>query len=101
MTSFLENLGKNIKFYRKAKKLSQVELAKILNVSDVAISTWEKGKADPSSTNIVALANAFETSTDELLNHNSTFNTSVFLEKNFSNTKLIEDNEKIIITLKK
>lgn len=101
MTSFLENLGKNIKFYRKAKKLSQVELAKILNVSDVAISTWEKGKADPSSTNIVALANAFETSTDELLNYKSTFTTSVFLEKHFSNTKLIEDDEKIIITLKK
>lgn len=101
MKSHLENLGNNIKIYRKSKKLSQVELAKILNVSDVAISTWEKGKADPSSSNIVALATVFDISTDDLLNFKAPSLNTLQLEKHFSNTNYIEDNEKIVITLKK
>ena len=39
--------AKKIKEYRERKFLTQEELAKILNVSFVSISRWERGKFEP------------------------------------------------------
>ena len=60
------------KFYelRKAKNLTQKELASMLNLTNKAISKWENGDALPSVTQVVALAKIFNTTTDELLNNN-------------------------------
>ena len=71
---FLINLGRNIKNFRELNKLSQHQLAKLLNVSNVAVSQWEKGISDPKSSNIVSLSKTFKISADELLNiKNETF----------------------------
>jgi hypothetical protein len=102
MKSTLEKIGFNIKQLRKINKLSQTELGKLINVSSVAISTWEKGKADPSSTNIIALANVFNVSTDEILNFkNSNIIKKFFSEKHFNNCVIIEDENMLQFTLKK
>ena len=102
MQSLLEKIGFNIKQLRKINKLSQTELGKLIKVSSVAISTWEKGKADPSSTNIIALANIFNVSTDEILNfNNSNIANKFFSEKYFNNCIVVEDENMLQLTLKK
>ncbi len=60
-------LNEKIQYYRKEKKLSQEELAAQVGVSRQAVSKWELGDATPEVDKLVALARAFEVTTDELL----------------------------------
>jgi len=57
----------NIKKLRKAKKLSQTEFAKLLNIHQTAISQWETGRTNPDMAQAIEIANIFEVSTDYLL----------------------------------
>ncbi len=59
-------LGKNIKTLRKRKGLSQVELAVAINVYPDYISWWESGKRLPSLNFVMALADFFGITLDEL-----------------------------------
>ena len=52
---------------RKAKKISQRELAEVIHVHQTAISQWETGRTSPDMQTIQALAAYFCTSTDYLL----------------------------------
>ena len=49
-------LNENIKNLRKAKGLSQEELANRLNVVRQTISKWEKGLSVPDSSMLISLA---------------------------------------------
>lgn len=60
-------LGDNIRNLRKAKGLSQDELAVKLNVVRQTISKWEKGLSVPDSEMLVNIAEALETSVNVLL----------------------------------
>ncbi len=60
-------LADNIKKYRKENNLSQDDLAEKLDVSRQSISLWENGQTQPTLDNIVALANIFGISTDDLI----------------------------------
>lgn len=60
-------LDENIKQLRKAKGLSQEELAIKLNVVRQTVSKWENGASDPSTTNLMALAKLFGVSAEDLL----------------------------------
>ena len=42
-----ENFARNLAFYRKAAKMTQLELAGELNYSDKSISKWERGEGLP------------------------------------------------------
>ena len=53
---------------RKAKGLSQEELAEQLNVSRQAISRWENGSALPDAQNVLQISKLFNVTTDYLLN---------------------------------
>lgn len=53
---------------RKAKGLTQMELAEKLNVSRQAISRWEVGAAVPSTDNLKVLGDLYEVPIDYLLN---------------------------------
>lgn len=55
---------------RKAKKLSQEELAERLNVARQTISKWETGATTPDTNNLVELSNIFEISIDEFVGKN-------------------------------
>lgn len=63
----------NIKFanrlveLRKANGLSQEALAEKLGLSRQAISKWERGEASPDTDNLIALAEIYGTTLDELL----------------------------------
>ena len=52
---------------RKKKGWSQEELAYKLEVSRQAVSKWESGLSDPSTTNLMALAKLFNMTPEDLL----------------------------------
>jgi DNA-binding XRE family transcriptional regulator len=62
-----KSLGEVIKKYRTEKKMTQEFVAEILGVSRQAVSKWESGAADPSTSNLVALAKLFEIEPEDLL----------------------------------
>lgn len=60
-------LSENIKHLRKAKGLSQQELAVKLNVVRQTVSKWEQGLSVPDSDLLLALSDALETPVSVLL----------------------------------
>lgn len=60
-------LGEHIINLRKAKGISQEQLAETLNVSRQSVSKWENGSATPDLDKIVKMAEYFEVSLDELI----------------------------------
>ncbi len=60
-------LNENIRKLRKAKGLSQEELAIKLNVVRQTISKWENGLSVPDSSMLILLAEELDTSVSELL----------------------------------
>jgi len=59
--------GEKVQILRKAKGMSQEQLAKRLNVSRQAISKWEQGLATPDVSNVIELSKLFNVSIDYLL----------------------------------
>ncbi|MBO5395192.1 MAG: helix-turn-helix transcriptional regulator [Clostridia bacterium] len=57
----------NLKTLRKEKNLTQPQLAQALNVSKGMISLWENEICEPTASNIIAVANFFNISIDDLL----------------------------------
>ncbi len=62
-----KTIGAFIAVLRKANGLTQRQLAEMLNVSDKAISRWERDEALPDLTMIPVLADIFGVTADELL----------------------------------
>ena len=52
---------------RKNNNMSQEQLVDKLGVSRQAVSKWESGASDPSTTNLMALAKLFGVSAEDLL----------------------------------
>ena len=61
------SLGEVLKEHRVRCKMTQEFVAERLGVSDQAVSMWERGTADPSTSNLLALAKLFGISAEELL----------------------------------
>lgn len=59
-------LGENLKKIRQEHKLTQVELANMLGISQKSYSHWETQKTEPSYENLVKLADLFDVSLDWL-----------------------------------
>ena len=60
------NLSERLVELRKARNLSQLELAEALNVSRQSISLWEKGSTAPSLDKLPLLAEFYDITIDEL-----------------------------------
>ncbi len=60
-------LNERIKHLRTARGLSQVELARMLNVTKQSVSNWENDNIQPSIEMLVNLAKVFSVSSDYLL----------------------------------
>lgn len=60
-------LNERIRKLRLERNLSQVDLAKKLNVTKQSVSNWENDNIQPSIEMLVKLAEAFSVSTDYLL----------------------------------
>ncbi len=60
-------LNQRIRELRTARKLNQVELAKLLGVSKQSVSNWENDNIQPSIEMLIKIAKLFGVSTDYLL----------------------------------
>lgn len=60
-------LGESIYYYRKRSGMSQEALAERVGVSRQAVSRWELGDTTPEVGKLMALAEAFGITTDQLL----------------------------------
>lgn len=61
------SLGEVLKSHRIACSMTQEFVAEALGVSRQAVSKWESGRSDPSTTNLLALAKLYGLSPEELL----------------------------------
>lgn len=61
------SLGESIKQHRIERKMTQEFVAERIGVSRQAVSKWERGSSDPSTTNLIALAQLFAVTPEELL----------------------------------
>ena len=62
-----KHIGQVIKNHRVRYNMTQEFLADRLGVSRQAVSKWEKGQSDPSTTNLIALAKIFDITPEEML----------------------------------
>ena len=62
-----KTLGEVLKNHRIECKMTQEFVAEAIGVSRQAVSKWESGKSDPSTTNLLALADLFGISAEDLL----------------------------------
>ena len=60
-------LNQRIRQLRQARSMSQVDLAKRLNVTKQSVSNWENDNIQPSIEMLVKLSAVFSVSTDYLL----------------------------------
>ena len=66
-TETKKSLGEALRHHRTRCKMTQEFVAETIGVSRQAVSKWESGNSDPSTSNLIALAKLFEISTEELL----------------------------------
>ena len=62
-------LAANIRGFRKARKLTQEQLAEVLGVTPGAVYKWEAGLSIPDIGLIMEMADFFDTSVDVLLGY--------------------------------
>ena len=60
-------LGETLKAHRTRCQMTQEFVAESLGVSRQTVSKWENGSADPSTTNLLALAKLYGVAAEELL----------------------------------
>lgn len=94
-----EKFGKFIKILRKEKGITQKELGEKLNITDKAISKWERGLSFPDITMLNILAEFFEVDVSELLNGEKGTKKDIDIDKAIS--EAIEKYKNIKILKKK
>ena len=62
-----KSLSETLKENRTRCKMTQEFVAESLGVSRQAVSKWESGASDPSTSNLLALARLYGVSAEELL----------------------------------
>ena len=75
----MKSIGETIASLRKKKGMTQSQLAEKMNVTDKAVSKWERDLSCPDVNTISKLADVLDTSVDELLQAKN---------KEYSNSKL-------------
>ncbi|WP_373845231.1 helix-turn-helix domain-containing protein [Clostridium sp.] len=85
-------LGNRIRNLREEKSISQLELAKILNIGNTTLSQYESDKRIPSDTVKKKIADYFNVSTDYLLGRSDIRNP--YTEKGLNEMNLSEQDPK-------
>lgn len=66
------NISANIKDLLAEKGLSQAELSRMSNLTEMYVSRVVRGAVDPSSSGLASIANALQVTTDRLLKDSET-----------------------------
>ncbi|MEQ1969171.1 helix-turn-helix transcriptional regulator [Xenorhabdus nematophila] len=67
LCSFMTDFGKRLATLRKARQLTQLELANLLDIQPRMVGRWEQGQVKPQFDYIIKLAQLLEVSIDHLL----------------------------------
>ncbi len=62
-----KTLGEILKQHRENSKMTQEFVAEAIGVSRQAVSKWENGTSDPSTSNLVSLAKLFKISAEDII----------------------------------
>lgn len=92
-------MGQFIAQLRKEQKMTQMELAEKIYVTDKAVSKWERGKGLPDICNIELLSKAFDISMNEMLECKK--NKKEDTSKAISSEEMKNEIEKYIMIVKK
>ena len=84
--------GNFLKELRKAKNITQEELANHLNVSRKSVSRWETGTNMPDLDILIELSKFYDVNIDEILNGQKRENNEVNIDETVSNVAAISDN---------
>ena len=84
--------GNFLKELRKAKNITQEELANHLNVSRKSVSRWETGTNMPDLDILIELSKFYDVNIDEILNGQKRENNEVDIDETVSNVAAISDN---------
>lgn len=63
-------LAQNMRYLREQKKISQIGLAEIFEVSRGAVCNWESGKREPGLSVLIHIADYFGVTLDDLIRKN-------------------------------
>ena len=63
----MESTGKRIKYWRKRRGMTQQDIAKIIGVTNMGVSRWERGENMPSLDHAMMLADLLKVSVEELI----------------------------------
>ncbi|MGM9972777.1 MAG: helix-turn-helix domain-containing protein [Clostridiaceae bacterium] len=69
MKGMINMIGRNLIHLRKYNQLTQEEVAERINVSRQAVAKWEADETTPDLRSCMALAELFNVSIDDLVNH--------------------------------
>jgi transcriptional regulator with XRE-family HTH domain len=69
------SFGKRLRELRRAKKITQKELARILKISESAVGMYERDEREPSFELTKKIADVFDVTTDYLLGRSDTIYT--------------------------
>lgn len=69
-----------LKESRKKKGYSQKTVAKMLNISRQAVSSWERGKTHPDLERLISLSEIYDVSLNLLKRKNSSLDWEIFKE---------------------
>ncbi|MBQ6699092.1 MAG: helix-turn-helix transcriptional regulator, partial [Oscillospiraceae bacterium] len=62
-----KTLAQTLKELRNDKNMTQEFVAESLGVTRQAVSKWENGSSEPSTSNLIAIAKLYEVAPEELL----------------------------------
>lgn len=98
--NIMHKTGGRISAARKAKNLTQEQLAELMNVTRQSISRWESDQTYPEMEKIVRLAEILEVDCDYLLNQNAEVKSPEKVKKT-AITRLLQDlkGKKVILSL--
>lgn len=74
------HLGNNIYFLRKQKKITQEQLAEIMNVSRQTVSRWESDEVVPELNRLVEMCNLFSCKLDTLVREDLSAQSEIYSE---------------------
>ncbi len=91
-------ISKNLIELRKSKNLKQTELSEKIGYSDKTISRWEKGTSIPDITTLVALAEFYDVSLEDLIRENAVKKSSEE-ERRLAQEKAINDYSMVLLSI--
>ena len=95
----IKQIGKNIQKIRKERKITQENLAELINIETISMSKIETGKSYPTSENLSKIANILNVEPYELFIFENTKNTEELKQEIIHLVKNIEDDRKKLIKI--